>query len=489
MSLNKTLGANGWVVDPIASPPVHWNAEGTAPVNPVTGASIRYGSHVRAALIGDSLTGRHRSNTTGIIVTNSAMGVWNWANSMIGAPFHFVKNLGVSGDKTKSIMSRIEHIPANVQVVFLWTGTNDVLGVSAIADAATVDAAYTSITTDIGNGVAALRSAGKIVVMGTIPPNNAYTAGDSRIGLLDRVNTYISGLASTTVLVADVFTALWDGTASTRVFAANTYGDATHPNNNGSMLGGKAAMAAAQAAYSLAVPDVDIYEGWELCRQLYASLRSGTGGDAAVKTNGTGTLADGWRSRNAVGTATFTLSNATAYSPSADFVGPFAECPRGIDSYVQEFNISAAAAADDVQFMIPSGSTTITNLTNFPDNVLPGDEFFVEADVEVASPVNLANVVVAVFEYHTAGTSPADQPYTGTTYTSAQALAGADHGITPAAYASGFRGVMRTPIAKVPENINVAAGLALNVTIDAIFNGVGSAIMRIGRPRIWHKQR
>ena len=96
-------------------------------------------------------------------------------------------------------------------------------------------------------------------------------------------------------------------------------------------------MAATAAAYATCMPDYDLYNDFSLARQLYTGFRSGTNGDAAVKTAGTGTLGDGWRSINQAGTATFTLANTNAYTTSGDYIGPWAEAPEGVDDYWQMF--------------------------------------------------------------------------------------------------------------------------------------------------------
>lgn len=464
------------------------NADGSLSLVDTAGNPSRIGSHISAVCIGDSLTGRARAN--GIVTSSSGLGMWNWANWLIGAPFVFKQNMGLSGDVTRSILTRIAMVPSNTSVVFLMTGTNDVQNMSSGAIQGTIDSTYTSVSGYIGAGVAALVAAGKRVVISTIPPNNAFSSGsDSRIQLLDRLNAYIATLASGAVFVVDAFTALWDSAQPTlRVAKANTmHSDGIHIASTGALLIGKAAMVAAKAAVGTCLPDYDLYADFQPARQLYTGFRSGTGGDAAVKTAGTGTLADGWRSINNAGTATFTVSNANAYTPSTDFVGPYANAPAGIDEYFQEFNISSAASSDNPRLRLP-GSTSIQSTNVFPDALLGGSEVFGEIEVWVKSAAALTTTLLDLRAYFTVGTSPADQAYLGTSFQAVQAGSVADSSSSVYAVPEGYRVVLRTPIMRIPENINATVTQSMDFSFDMIFNGAGSAVVWLARPRIWVRQ-
>ena len=467
----------------------------TANTAPVTGVvnesagtiSLIRGSHVSAIAIGDSLTSRSRYQST--VSSSSAIGMWNWANWLIGAPFVFRANMGISGDVTRSVMSRISAIPRDVGVVFLMTGTNDVLSMSSAAVQGTIDSTYTNVSGYLTTGVAALVAAGKKVVLSTIIPNDAYSADtDSRIQLLDRLNTHIATLASANVFVVDAFDALWDSAQPPlRVCLTNTmHSDGTHIAATGALLIGTAAMSAAKLAYASVGGNYQLYDDFSPAWQLYSGFRSGTGGTAAVKTHGTGNLADGWRSINNAGTATFALDNTDAYSVSADYVGPWAGAPAGIDEHWQEFDITSAVDADNPRLRLPA-STSIVSSGTFPDTCLGGDLFFAEIDVWVTNPVNLKECTLKIQGNWTAGTSPADQPYLGTTTVQAQCGTVGDSASSTYAYPSGFRAVYRTPVLRMPENINTTAAQNLDFNFDMVFNGTGSANVKLGRPRIWHK--
>lgn len=449
---------------------------------------ISFASHAYAALIGDSLTVRNYANG-GIVTSNTGCGLWNWANGLIGAPFIFAKNYGVTGDVIKSIFSRAAAIPNNIGTVFVLAGTNDVHAVSSSSTAAQVTAAFNTMSSNYLTGVNALLKAGKIVVLATIPPNNDYSsATDARISLLDQMNAYIKSLASSTVFVADIFTALWDNSQPTlRLYKTGAVAstDNTHFGNLGAMLAGKTSMAALTSAYTLSKKTATIYDSYDLCGLLYSGFRSGTGGTAASKGAGsTGTLADGWKTVM-TGTATAVLDNSTPYTVSANYVGPAQYGPTGIDEYFQTATLTASAANDALELR---NNWTFTSAATFPDSTLAGDEFFFEFDVDVASPVSLSDINAKGFVYFTVGTTPVDQAYAGTTYQSVTANVASDLSNTPSAYTESFRLIIRTPIMRVPENINSTATITVSTSLFAVFNAAGSAVVNIGRPRAWHRR-
>lgn len=443
------------------------------------------GTHVSAVLLGDSIT--IRSMQQGTITTQSGIGLWSWANWLIGAPFIYTHNLGFSGDVTRSIFSRISAVKQKTQVVCILTGANDVASMSASAVQGTIDATYTNVSGYISAGVASLVAAGKVVVISTILPNNNFTpSSDSRIQLLDRLNTFITSLASSSVFVFDGFTAIWDSSQPTvRVAltdALNT--DKIHPTARGAYLVGKSAITAMTAAYAKCIPDVDIYDDYMLAQPLYSAFRTGTGGTVGSKLAGTGTLADGWQTYNPAGTATFTLSNSTAYTTASSHIGAVKNAPLDIDSYFQEINVTSASNGDQVRMQ---GGVTMTNATGWPSNVLGGDQFFLELDCLITSPVNLSSVQCGLDVAYTAGTSPADQPYQGTVFNRVISGTDGDNASAVKAMPEGYRALLRTPVLRVPENINTTAAQTLTIFIDIFFNGTGSANVKFGRPRIWHR--
>ncbi len=446
-------------------------------------------SHVKVALLGDSITVR-ATLASGTPPANSVSAIshWNWANWLLGAPFVFVQNLGVSGDTTKGVMSRVSAIHPSIQCVFVMTGTNDVNSMSAAANQATIDSTYTTVSGQIAAGVASLVAAGKKVVLATIPPNNALTPDtDSRIELLDRLNAYIATLASANVFIADVFTAMWDSAQPTvRVATANYLNaDGLHPTNLGAYYAGEACMTACTQAYNNCIPNIDLYQGFQFCRPLYSEFRRSTGGSAGTISAGSGTIGDGWRCLQNAGTATFTVDATTAYSAGTSFVGHWTRQATSPDSYWQIFNVTSAAASDNPRLRLPA-STDLNQGGNLQDGCFGGSEFFVEFEIMVASPVALQEVSIGIESAFTVGTSPADQAWSGTTYNRYKAGTATDSSSSGKALGEGYRAVLRTGVLRIPENISTSSVYVIPF-VDMIFNGAGSATVSIGKPRIWHR--
>lgn len=446
-------------------------------------------SHVKVALLGDSITAR-TTLASGTPPANSvsAISPWNWANWLLGSPFVFAQNLGVSGDTVKGIMSRVSGVQPSIQCVFILGGTNDVNSMSSSASQATIDTTYTAVTGQLAAGLAALTAAGKKIVLATIPPNgNLATGSDARIQLLDRLNTFIAAQASGNVFIADMYAAMWDSTQPTLRVAKTDHlnADGLHPTNKGGYYAGKAAMTACTAAFAACAPNLDLYQDFQFVRPLYSEFRRSTGGTVGTISNGSGTIADGWRCINNAGTPTFTVDATQAYSAGNGFIGPWAKQPVSPDSYWQKFNVSAAVANDNPRLRLPA-STDLNQAGNLQDGCFGGSEFFAEFEILVANPVNLQEVSVGLEASMTAGTSPADQPWSGTTYLRYKSGTANDSASAAKALGEGYRAVMRTGVVRVPENISTAA-VSMLAFVDMIFNGAGSATISIGKPRIWHK--
>ncbi len=457
-------------------------------VSSLSGGGVVYtGTHVSATCLGDSIASRNFLIATGGLGF-SGCGIYQWCNAVIGAPFVLSTNLGVSGDLTRSIMTRAALIPRRDQIVFVHAGTNDMLAVSSGASAETVSASIATWSGYLTAGINALRAAGKKVVISTIIPNNAMTLStDARISWLDQANTFINTLHDgSSVWVIDAFTPMWDETQPTlrkgKADALNS--DGTHPTMAGCLRVATNATNKSRlaAAFNSCIPNVDIYDGFQPVRSLYGAFRSGTGGQAPVLTAGTGTLGDGWRTLNNAGTATFTLSNAEAYSLSSDFVGPWAEAPMGIDEKFQAMTVTSAAASDNPYLRNPAA----TDLTNTTFDVMGGNLTFAEIEIDVQSPVNLQHAELRYRKFFAAGTSPADQPFwIASTEVYGSCGLSTDHGSTAYAVPTGFRAVLRTPVVRLPENINTTTGQQGQIQVSVLFNGTGSASIRFARPRIW----
>lgn len=441
--------------------------------------------HVSMILLGDSIMRRNLDDTLVTMVLPMG-GIMNWANWMLGSPFVVEHNSSVSGDMTNSTLSRISLIPDAVEAVGILVGINDLLSFSSASSQAQIDAKFTALSGSFLTSIKSLKNAGKKTLIMTIPPNAAFnTPSDARIQLLDRMNGFLMSQASRSVFIADIFSALWDSSQPTlRLFKANTSADGTHTNNNGSQIAGVVVKESARMLFNDCKANRNIYEGFHPQQSLYANFRSGTGGTAPVKTNGTGNLADGWRSINNAGTATFTLDNTELYTPDATMVGPWPNAPIGPEEFWQTFNITSAVANDNPRLRTV---TLPTNLLTQVEGVFGGSEYFLEVEAWVSNAVNLRDVSLQAESFFTNGTSPADQAFQGSVSTVARAGSGTSAGLVDAIAASSYRVVYRTPRLRFPENINNVAGVSALASMNMIFTGNGSAVVKFARPRMWHK--
>lgn len=447
--------------------------------------------HVAVALLGDSHTRRNFDDSL-IFFNLPLCGIFNQTNWAIGAPFVIEQNLGVSGDVIANIMARISYISPSIQAVVLMPGTNDVHNMSSAASQATIDSTFTAASTKVANGIAALLALGKKVQLCTILPHNDYnTPSDSRIQLLDRLNAYYATLAGPSVFVADTFTAAWDNTQPTlRLFKPGYTSDNIHTNNNGGHNVGTNAscLTAARNLYNACVPNRNIYAGFQPQQILYGNFASGTNGTAPVKSNGTGNLADGWRSINNVGTAVFTMDNGTPYVPdTVNMLGPWLARPS-VGDFWQRYSVSSAVANDNPRLRY--ATQPASNMPSQVDGAFGGSEFFMEAEIMVDSAVNLREVQASISGYFNAGAAPADQPYQGSTYMRVSAGNGTAFSLADAPAAAAWRAVYRTPVLRIPENVlldNVTNFVKTLPMFDPVFAGAGSANIWFALPRVWHR--
>lgn len=436
------------------------------------------------ALLGDSITGQHAAFGTGNPWTGS-QGPWNWANWLVGAPFDLDFIAGVSGAVAVDIFARAWTIPPTIPVVFVIAGTNDVLAVSSSANLAARDAAVTAITGTIAAGLAALRSVNKVIAISTIPPNNAYTAGDSRIDVLDRVNAYIAttvslGLADA---VMDLFTATWDSTApTTRVYKTGYSNDGTHLTNLAGYTAGASFISSMQNLYAISSGASSWFDQLLLPCQQFSTMRVISGISSTISTGGSGTaatdMAAGWRSLRNAGTPTWVCSIVDRTTPT-NWVGPMAV--MGGSEKMQKYVITATAASDVVRTQLATALAANSSAAalSFGDTIAFG------AEVMVESPVNLTQTKIETDIFNTAGTAPADQPY-GTISTATRAKAGLSSVAgTEYPYVEGYRAYMRTRRVRLPENVNGTVALSGQLYMDAAFNAAGSSTIYWGRPQLF----
>lgn len=443
-----------------------------------------------AALLGDSLTAQHEAPTGGVPAVG-AQGFWNWANWLIGAPFEFELNLGVSGARTVDIFSRIYMIPPAIDTVFVCAGDNDVEAVSGSANQSAIDAAVDALigtNGDLAVGLAKLREAGKNIAIATIPPRNTWVAGDSRVQVLDRVNAWIKTVAPLTGLVdevMDLFAPLWDSTQPTaRVFKTGyAVADGTHLTNLAGYAAGATFISGMQRMYRITRRESRAMDNLQNQAAPYGAMRVISGVSSTISTGGTGTaatdMAGGWRSLRSGGAATWACS-IEDYVPNPNYVGPMAQVGHG--EKFQRLDVVGTAAADICRIQFASSLAA-----NSSPGISFGDEFRVAAEVWVENPVSVNGVYVQGVTFLAAGTTPADQPY-GTSTTQARTTANISAtGGTDVAYTSGFRAVLRSRSVRVPENVNGTTAASALMYMDTLFNAAGSARMRWARPQFWRK--
>lgn len=468
------LTPNSWYV--ASDSGVRYWAESASSLVPDT---LWGGSHIRAALVGDSHMARH-SDASLPLTSMTALGQWNWANAMIGSPMVF-DNLGWSGDVISRIAARCSAIPRAVQIVVLNLGTNNMLAVSAGASAGTVSSTVATDLAIVQSLVSGLVARGKRVVLTTIYPNNALTsAADARISYLNQMNAgYLALHDGRSVWVVDSFDALRDAGAPTLGTATTDYLDSggTHLTNLGAQVAGAAAKATLREVAASVNPTLDLYDGWSLARGLYTELSTGTGGTSGIMTGGTtGTIADGWRWLATSSTAV--ASNVAGDAIDADYVW---RSEKLGDARTQVFEVSNAAGGD-IEFR---SYTDLLSSAGGIEGVYAGGHMMAEFDIEVVSPVTVTDLWAQCVAYVTLGTSPADQGYSSLSGGSIRnkGLASNVLGSTTKPLQA-FRGILRTPALRIPENISLST-VTGTASVMVTCTAGGSFQLRISSPRVY----
>lgn len=433
----------------------------------------------KACLLGDSITGQHQVFIA-LPITGS-QGFWNWANWLIGCPFDFCQNLGVSGDTAENIFARIWQIHYDIDTVFVLAGTNDIIGFSSASNQSQINAEIDRLIGTTGLftlGLAALKTAGKKVCIGTIPPNNAInSSSDARIAVLDAVNTWIlaSKTAGRCTEVVDLFTAMWDSAQPTlRVFKTNYSYDGTHLTNLAGQAGGLAAVTATTSIYNQT-----FCKSYKLTRHQntlsqISQMRT-IAGVSATMTYGSGTLASGWRSLNSgSGTPTLVLDNTQNYAVGSNYVGPNTIAAPSMKW--QKATITGAVAGSKIRFQL--ASAPVPN---------PGDELWGEMDIYVESCTGLSTVAMGVSISYASGTSPVDQAFGSTnnirTWGNLHSTAQNEYEFPN----NPFRIHVNSEPCRIPENINTTTALSLQYYFDIIFSNNGGAVVYFSKPQVWKK--
>lgn len=433
-----------------------------------------------ACLLGDSITGQHLLHSYDLPVFGS-QGFWNWANWLSGHPFHFVQQLGVSGDTATSIFARIWQIYPHVDTVFILAGTNDIYGFSSSSNQSQID---TEIDRLIGAsgvftiGLQKLKEMQVNVCIGTIIPNNAFnTPTDARIQVLDAVNAWIMECKSTgrASEVVDLFTAMWDSSQPTlRIFKTNYSYDGTHLNNSAGQAGGLAGAEALRSMYVKSNSALIKHDRHSNIISLIGQMRT-IAGVTSNMTYGAGSLASGWRSLNTgTGSPTLVLSNADDFVNEQNYVGPMKRITASGEKW-QKCTITNAVAGSKIQLRLATDAS-----------LRAGDEIFAAMDIHVESSSNLKNISLLNYAYVTAGTSPIDQPHSGTANNVSQTNNPSTTGTEQVYPETSFRTMLFTEPFRVPENIS-GVTVTSQLFLEIGFGGNGGAVVKFSRAQLWKR--
>jgi len=445
-----------------------WNELGAAGGSAITGD--------RAAFWGDSIAslGFTASTTDSPIVgdmTNQQASAYNprawanWANALLGLPFNFVYNGGVSGEHSGQILARsADVLAANPKWCFFISGRNDVTLYASVygGDVAVTEAAVMS------NNQAAwdlLIEAGCNVITG---PITTMTAAGSEtavtLGMIQRLNRKLreAALSRDGVIWVDFQAAFVDATNVNGYTLASRYFDSNHPGAEGAYLAGKA-IATQLSQYvrpykGLVSSQYDCFQKDALSKNILSAIDGlfvgGTSASAGTGVTGTQlTTATINRSVGAAATAVASVVAAPLLS------GILAE--QQAVGNAQQLVITSTAANDQFKITIPSN----VNFTQFP----AGSTVYGECGVDVSAATNLVSVACEVSLTYTGGT-PASPSVSRTLYQVASKTGtGSDS----------YSAYLRTPTVTLPANATGLTQVAINWYVT--FSGAGGATVKIFR--------
>ena len=453
------------------------------PIGLATGSGGRFNfgyTHVCLGVTGDSISERATYGMGLPLIGSPSITPLTCCNEVIGSPFYFSHNVAVGGDTLLGAGSRISSIPSHVQVISDNSGINDIN--NSTASAATMFAKIVATATSVINS-------GRIFIRPTLMACDHSTAPQGvRLLALNALILTLPSMFPGKVFVPDWFAATWNGvTSGTGVAAITGYldpADGVHPMVPCSIACAvhPTSIAAFKSAYSMCIPDINIYQGFQVNRSLYTDFRRSTGGQVGTN-NGvmTGTIGDDYQAVLLHGSPTCALDATQAYTSNPNFIGPWNNAAQSIDSYWQYMTFGTTAAADIASLY---NMTAINNTpASLRDGLYAGAEVFMECEVDVQSPANLSDVYFQASVALNVGTPTYDIPaygnanggYVGTS-------AGTREGTANVSTVSmgACRRVLRTPVIRVPENIQSPV-VTLTKTLNARFIGNGSGtIVRWG---------
>ena len=387
------------------------------------GASDTVGPRATIVPVGDSITANMSSNSPGVAIIYSNLGILTWANMLAGAPFDIPYIAGNPTDTSTQIAALFasQVVPYHPSAITLMMGTNDPSGTSA-----TTIANYKSIYQQCAaNGI-------YIFDLAILP--RPTTGAQSQADIIN-VNWWRQQWwrNHTGGEYIDLFTTIIDPTSTSQAVLANTLDGNVHPTNYGAQLMG-AVLATRLAAigkpsFLTGSAEDDVNVNSASLQQVRNPMLLGSGGNGG--TGITGTIAQYWQVYAISGSPTAVCS----VTARGDGIGNN-----------QVAVITAGANADQVE---------IQPYYVYNPSLIAGITYYMDASIAVsASPTNLKSV-----EWVINGVS---------------GVLG-DNGLPSGRNINGFNGTYRSPYFTVASNAQYQPRLVFT------FSGAGSATVSIGR--------
>ena len=461
-------------------------------------------------LLGDSIIAQHY-DTTPPHLSYGNNGVWNVANQLLGAPFQSLPNYGVSGNTTTQIAARAGSVPAGGLCV-VEGGINDILIATSAGNIATTVATILSNFTAICNALLGQKT---VPILQTITPNSNVSA--NQVSMIINANRGIRLLAASLGLKClDLYKHMVDPSSTVCAPMANMVrADGTHPTMvSAAKAGPEAAQILRELIGQRYLPPVGNADTRDVVGTDSNFLQNpallGTSG--TITANGatvTGTMPANWRLYNAGGDACSITINNYAYVDGGDMRGNWAtttiyqrnDCvmQSGVCYRCLEPHNSGTFATDlvngfweielDTQGnwleVVITGTSASTNVQIYPVNTLAvtrlslGNYVQCQADIDVrGTPVALASTTLeAEINFSSAVGGYAAWSAAAGLQANAQAaiplnLAWRQTLLTPKLYAD-------------PAGASISSANGQCFFANFIFNGSGSATIRIARPAAW----
>lgn len=395
-------------------------------------------------VFGDSITDAGSDYSTGAskYLRFNDYGWWCWAQRLLGYPWDFIRNSGVSGETTERMLARMgdDVLRHNPGWVWFLGGTNDIY-----RDHSAVDT-FARIREIVERCVAS----GAIVVLQTIWARSDASATASRRIQHSILNDYIRAYATRTpgVILVDAYAVTVNPASTTMAEISNYLYDNLHPSNLAGYAVGKEVARVLQQYAPPADPLISsIYD-------TYTNNASGLNlmGDSGLFQTPESSAATGMSGQEAANW------NITRGAGTPTSVNSVVAHPLGIGN-VQRMTITAGANNDAVYLANGEGASIAGRLT-------PGMWVRAECEVWARNAVNLKGLELLLGITDTV--AALNMNLRDNAYQSGSAVA----------YLEDFYAVLKTPWFQFTT---FAAPTNVHPQIRAFFAGVGGAIIDVGR--------